>query len=99
MILDVIELAVAISERSPQAVLFIGPEYDAHGSARAHSECFHQTDGLPCRHATPAVVHRTLSHIPGVDMSAEHDDLLGKLATDELCDDVSRTGVGKLLCL
>ena len=32
----------------------------------------------------------TLSDIPGIDVTAEYDDLFGKFATDNLANDVGR---------
>ncbi len=71
---------VAVGAAAASAVLLVGPEHHANRPPRPEAKPLHQTHGLPRGHGAAAVVHRALSHVPRVDVSAEDHDLVGFLA-------------------
>ncbi len=97
MVRELITIAVAIASAAAKTVLFVGPEDDPDGAARTQVQLLHQAQRLP-RHDRPAaIVGRSRSDVPRVEVATDDDHFVRELASTDLTDDVERIGVGEHL--
>ena len=82
-----------IGARSEQALLLAGPEGQADGAPRLDAEGLEQAHGLHRRRDPGRVVGRARAAVPGIEVGAEHDDLVGKVAAGQVGDDVGARAV------
>jgi hypothetical protein len=94
MPLELSGVGIPISPRTAAAVLLVGPQHHADGATRLKSEPANQAHRFPRRHRASAVIHRSLPHVPRVDMAAQHHHLLGQLPAPDFRDHVPRRCVG-----
>jgi hypothetical protein len=80
-----------------KAVLLVGPEHDAHGAARTQVQLLHEAKRFPRHDATPPSSVDSRPDVPGVEVAADDDDLVGPLASAQLADHVEQSGVGEEL--
>ena len=93
MIGELRAVRVTVGEASPQPVLLVGEQHDAHRSSRAQVQCLHQPQRFPRDDAAAAIVDGAGAHVPGVEVTADQDDFVRTLAPDNLADHVGGIGV------
>ncbi len=86
---------IAVGVGAAAAVLLIGPEHDADRPSGPETEPPHEPHRLPRGdHAAP-VVHGSLAHVPRIEVTAKHHDLVRPLAAQQLRHHVTGGCVGK----
>ena len=90
-------MRVAIRIAAAHAVLFVRPAHGANRATRREPQLLEEADGLPCDHHATGIVHRTLTHIPRINVAAHHHDLLGLFATAQLTHHVVALRIGQHL--
>src|SRR3954462_10067744 len=90
MLVQLPAMGVAICIAASEADLFVRPEHHAHRSLRTYTQLLDEAQRLPRNDASPAVVHRALPDIPGIDVAAHDDDLVRVFGAANLGDHVTR---------
>ena len=75
-----------IPERPEQAELLAVPQREPHGTRRLKSEPAHLPGHIDQQGDVGPVVERARAKIPGVEMGADHHDLVGEPAAPNLAD-------------
>jgi hypothetical protein len=83
-------VAVGVLGGAAKAVLFVGPEYDAHHPARSDTKRGHQARGLPRDDAAYGIIRRTGTNVPRIEMAAEQHNFLRSFSAPNLSDDIGR---------
>ena len=73
-----------------EALLFAGPEADADGAAHFEAGGFQDANGFEHDGGAGAVVGGASAGVPGIEVRAEHDDLVGFgfIGAGDFADDV-----------
>src|SRR6266700_6452530 len=84
------EMLLDVSAGAEQALLFAGPQTDAHGTAHLEAGGLENADSFEHYGGTCAVVGGAGSRVPRIEVSAKHDDLvgLGFVRAGDFADDV-----------
>src|SRR3954464_13198739 len=93
--LRTVRIAITISASAP--VFLIRPCNDANSPTRLQTKLLDELDRFPRGDDSPAIVHRTLTHIPRIDVSAEYDDFIRFLRSADFGDDISRRRIRQSL--
>ena len=82
---DVILVRVVLSilRAARAAILLTRPANRPDRAARLKAEFLHDANGFPRGNHTARVIHRAGSDVPGIDVTAEHDDLVWKFAAHD----------------
>ncbi len=90
-------IVFAVGLVTASAVFFVHPGNDAQRAPRAETQAPQNFRSLHRHHHTCAVVDCTLAKVPGIEMPADNDNLLGMLASLQIGDDVVAGDVGQSL--
>src|SRR5262249_58629099 len=79
-----------VRARTEQALLFAGPQADAHSAAKLDTSGFEDAHRFEHHSGTCAVVSGTCSRVPGIEVRADHHNLisLSFFRAGDLADDV-----------
>ena len=66
-----------VSQRTQESLFLAGPERDADGPPRLQSQRLNQAHGLDHDGGADGVVGGAGGRVPGIQMAAEHHDLIG----------------------
>ena len=77
MVGEFVRVFLGVLSSAGQTVLFVGPQDDSNRPSWNHVQATQDVDRLHRHDATSAVVVRALTNVPGVDVPADHDDLIG----------------------
>ncbi len=80
---------------SAQAVLFVGEEHRSNRALRLQAQGPDQPDRLHRDRASGAVILRARSDVPRVQVSSDHDELVGLLGSLDLADHISGLRIGE----
>ena len=79
---------VEVGAAAAQSVLLVHEQHGADGALRLQVHVVHQAHRLHHHGHARAVVDRAGAEVPGVEVRADEDDLIGLLAAAELRHDV-----------
>ena len=79
--------------RTEQSFFFAAPQPDADGAARLDVERFQNADGFHHDNRSGAVVGGARARVPGVEVSAQHDDFVFLVGARDLSDSVVLHGI------
>src|SRR6059058_1334059 len=84
------EMLLDVGAGAEQALFFAGPEADANGAAHLEASGLENADGFEHDAGACAIVGGTGATMPGIEVRAEHDDLVGFgfVRAGNLADDV-----------
>ena len=84
-----------IRARAEQALLFSGPQANAHGAAQPHAGGLEDAHGFQHHTGARAVVGGARSGVPGIEVRANHHDFvgLGFIGAGHFANDVERVQV------
>jgi hypothetical protein len=88
-------MGIAISQRTPEPVLLVGPEHYPDSATRLQLKSANQPDRFPGSDRAAAIVDRPLPDVPRVDVPTQQHDFLGPLPAADLGDHVAGRGVRK----
>ena len=71
------EMLLHISARTEQALLFAGPQADAHGTAQPNAGGFENTHGFQHYTGACTVIRGAGPRVPGIKVRANHHDFVG----------------------
>ena len=92
---QLVAIALPVIGAAAQAVFLVGEQDDADGAPGSEPQLFHEAQRFPAHDTPAAVVGGAGPDVPGVEVAADDDDLVGQLASADLSDQVEGVGVGK----
>ena len=91
---QLVAIALPVVGAAAQAVFLVGEQDDADGAPGSEPSFFMRRSASQLT-THPAIVRGAGPHVPGSEVAAHDDDLVGQLASADLSDQVEGVGVGK----
>src|SRR5258708_1778621 len=88
VILDFGGVLLHVGERASETLFLSGPKDEAHSAPRVNSAFYDGIGGGKNARDADAIVRAAFAEIPGIEVCADHNNLLGMLAADDFADDV-----------
>ena len=90
VLLELICMGIPVGQRAAASVFLVGPEHHPDRAARPKAQPVDHPESLPCRDCSAPIIHGSLTHIPGVDVTSQHHDFVRPLPSDHFGDHVPR---------